>query len=249
MPLQCKNYMKKNKKHSAENKTKKNVLKQIMTLLLCIMILAVLGIAALAAANLVVIKSANDYIISADEASSLDADCIIVLGCKADGDKPSLMLEHRLMTGIELFRKGASDRLLMSGDHGRSNYDEVYAMKKYALERGIDTDSIFCDHAGFSTYESMYRAKEIFGCKKLVVVTQKFHLSRAIYIGRKLGIEVYGVACDRGAYLTAGANDRREALARPKAILDCILKPKPKYLGDVIPISGKGSETDDKTFE
>lgn len=161
------------------------------------------------------------------------------------------MLRHRLETGIRLYISGASRKLLMSGDHGTVGYDEVYAMKKYALGSGIDTDDIFCDHAGFSTYDSLYRAKEIFGCKRIIVVTQRFHLARAVYIGRRLGMEVYGVECDNGyAYGSAKVNALRESLARVKAVLDCeLLKPAPKYLGDAIPISGKGSVTDDKSFE
>lgn len=241
--------MKKRKNNKKAEKPTKSVFKRIVNIFLILILIAALGIISLAVSNNIVIKSAGDYILTPDEARELDADCILVLGCRAIGDEPSLMLEHRIMTGIELFESGASDRLLMSGDHGRSDYDEVYAMKKYALERGIDADSVFCDHAGFSTYESMYRAKEIFGCKKIIVVTQKFHLSRAVYIGRRLGMEVYGVACDRGVYAMEKANNKREAMARPIAILQCLFKPKPKYLGDAIPISGKGSATDDKTFE
>lgn len=241
--------MKKRKNNKRAKKPTKSVFRRIVNIFLVLILIAALGIISLAVSNNIVIKSAEDYILTPDEARELDADCILVLGCRAIGDEPSLMLEHRIMTGIELFESGASDRLLMSGDHGRSDYDEVYAMKKYALERGIDSDSVFCDHAGFSTYESMYRAKEIFGCKKIIVVTQKFHLSRAVYIGRRLGMEVYGVACDRGVYALEKANNKREAMARPIAILQCLFKPKPKYLGDAIPISGKGSATDDKTFE
>lgn len=241
--------MKKRKNNTKAEKPTKSVFRRIVNIFLILILIAALGIISLAVSNNIVIKSAGDYILTPDEARELDADCILVLGCRAIGDEPSLMLEHRIMTGIELFESGASDRLLMSGDHGRSDYDEVYAMKKYALERGIDADSVFCDHAGFSTYESMYRAKEIFGCEKIIVVTQKFHLSRAVYIGRRLGMEVYGVACDRGVYAMEKANNKREAMARPIAILQCLFKPKPKYLGDAIPISGKGSATDDKTFE
>ena len=82
----------------------------------------------------------------------------------------------------------------MSGDHGRVSYDEVNTMKDYAINDGIPSDDIFMDHAGFSTYDSMYRAKEIFGVKKIVIVSQKYHLTRALYIAKKLGIEAYGVS-------------------------------------------------------
>ncbi len=241
--------MKKKKNNARSEKPKKSLFIRIVNIFLILILIAAVGVVSLIVSNEIVIRSAEDYILTPGEASELGADCILVLGCRAIGDEPSPMLEHRIMTGIELFESGASDRLLMSGDHGRSDYDEVYAMKKYALDRGIDTDSIFCDHAGFSTYESMYRAREIFGCKKIIVVTQKFHLSRAVYIGRRLGMEVYGVECDRGVYAMEKANNKREAMARPVAILQCLFKPKPKYLGDAIPISGKGSATDDKIFE
>ena len=212
-----------------------------MTFLTVFSVIIILGVVIYAASNLYVLKSAESYIIASEDASSLDADCILVLGCKANGDEPSLMRRNRLKTGIQLCISGASEKLLMSGDHGTDGYDEVYAMKKYALESGMNTDAVFCDHAGFSTYDSLYRAKEIFGCKKLIVVTQRFHLARAVYIGRRLGMEVYG---------TAKINALRESLARVKAVLDCeLLKPQSKYLGEAIPISGKGSETDDKSFE
>ena len=181
-----------------------------------------------------------------------DADCVLVLGAgvRSDGT-PSPMLADRIATGVSVYENGGAPKLLMSGDHGTDGYDEVYAMKKYALESGMNTDAVFCDHAGFSTYDSLYRAKEIFGCKKLIVVTQRFHLARAVYIGRRLGMEVYGVECDNGyVYGTAKTNALRESLARVKAVLDCeLLKPQSKYLGEAIPISGKGSETDDKSFE
>ncbi len=245
-------------KKQKENKTKKlsfnknNVINKktssIMTFFLALIILAAVFAALYAGSNLLVIKSAEEYTLTVDEAAALDADCILVLGCRAMGDEPSIMLEHRILTGIDLYNAGASKKLLMSGDHGRDEYNEVYAMKKYALSKGIVTDDIFCDHAGFSTYDSMYRAKEIFGCRKIIVVTQQFHLARAIYTGRQLGLEVYGVSCDRGSYDKARANAVRESLARPKAILDCIIKSKPKYLGEAIPISGKGSYTDDTSF-
>lgn len=235
----------------AAKKAKQKKRSGFVTFLTVFSVIIILGVVIYAASNLYVLKSAEPYIMASEDASPLDADCILVLGCKANGDEPSLMLRHRLETGIQLCISGASEKLLMSGDHGTDGYDEVYAMKKYALESGMNTDAVFCDHAGFSTYDSLYRAKEIFGCKKLIVVTQRFHLARAVYIGRRLGMEVYGVECDNGyVYGTAKTNALRESLARVKAVLDCeLLKPQSKYLGEAIPISGKGSETDDKSFE
>lgn len=108
------------------------------------------------------------------------------------------MLEDRLKQGIKLYELGASDRLLMSGDHGRKEYDEVNVMKKFAIDAGVPSEHIFMDHAGFSTYESLYRARDIFQADRIIIVTQKYHLYRAMYIAEKLGLEAYGVASDLG---------------------------------------------------
>ena len=134
----------------------------------------------------------------------------------------------------------------MSGDHGRAEYDEVNVMKTYATDCGVPSQDVFMDHAGFSTYESMYRAKEIFGVKKMVIVTQEYHLYRALYTAEKLGIEVKGVACDRYIYEGQIYREIREILARDKDFLYCIFKPTPTYLGEAIPVSGDGNLTNDK---
>ena len=181
----------------------------------------------------------NDYLDLAD------IDCIIILGAGIWGDKPSPMLEDRLLEGINLYQNGVSDKILMSGDHGRDEYDEVNIMKKYAIEKGISSENIFMDHAGFSTYESIYRAKEIFQAKKVVIVTQKYHLYRALYIAKRLGLDAYGVGADPRQYRGAFNREIREIIARDKDFIKCIFKPKPTYLGKVIPINGNGDETND----
>lgn len=167
-----------------------------------------------------------------------------MLGCgvKSDGT-PSDMLEDRLIRGIELYKAGAASKLLMSGDHGSDEYDEVGAMKRYAIEAGVPAEDIFMDHAGFSTYESIYRAKEIFGVKKLIIVTQEYHLYRALYIAQSLGMEAYGVASDYRTYAGQSMRDVRELLARCKDFFISILRPKPTYMGDEIPINGNGNVT------
>ena len=155
------------------------------------------------------------------------------------------MLEDRLLEGIKLYQNNVSDKIIMSGDHGRKAYDEVNIMKKFAIEKGIPSEDIFMDHAGFSTYESIYRAKEILQAKKIVIVTQKYHLYRALYIANKLGLEAYGVGADPRQYTGATNREIREILARDKDFIKCIFKPKPKYLGDIIPVSGNGDVTND----
>ena len=209
-------------------------------IVIIIIALIVLGI------NLYVRISTNKQIIKENDYTELsDVDCIIILGAGIWGDKPSPMLEDRLLEGIKLYQNGASDKIIMSGDHGRKEYDEVSIMKNYAIEKGIPSENIFMDHAGFSTYESIYRAKDIFQAKKIVIVTQKYHLYRALYIANQLGLEAYGVGADPRQYVGATYRELREILARDKDFIKCIFKPEPTYLGDTIPVSGNGDITND----
>ena len=196
--------------------------------------------------NFYVRLSTKKQVIKESEYSKLsDIDCIIILGAGIWGDKPSPMLEDRLLEGINLYRNNISDKIIVSGDHGRKEHDEVNIMKNYLIEKGIPSENIFMDHAGFSTYESIYRAKEIFQAKKMVIVTQKYHLYRALYIAKKLGIESYGVGSDPRQYVGATNREIREIFARDKDFIKCIFKPKPTYLGDTIPVSGNGDVTND----
>ena len=156
------------------------------------------------------------------------------------------MLEDRLLQAIDLYQNNVSSKIIMSGDHGKQDYDEVNTMKNFAIDKGVPSESIFMDHAGFSSYESIYRAKEIFGAKKIVIVTQKYHLYRALYIANRLEIEAYGVGADPRQYVGATYRELREILARNKDFIKCIFKPEPTYLGDTIPVSGNGDITNDK---
>ena len=214
-------------------------------LLLIIPALVILAAAVVFGINLYVKSSTEDKILNKDS-SFPTADCILVLGCgvKADGT-PSNMLEDRLLTGIELYKQGAAPKLLMSGDHSRVTYDEVNIMKNFAVERGVPSADIFMDHAGFSTYESMYRARDIFLCKSVIVVTQKYHLYRSIYNANRLGLEVVGVCADLRRYRGQTSREIREILARNKDFIFCIFTPKPTYLGETIPVTGDGNLTND----
>lgn len=217
----------------------KKVLKYGIIVLIAIVII-------LLCVNLYVRISTKNQIIKENEYADLsDVDCIIILGAGIWGDKPSPMLEDRLLEGIKLYQNGVSDKIIMSGDHGRKEYDEVNIMKNYAIEKGIPSENIFMDHAGFSTYESIYRAKDIFEVKKVVIVTQKYHLYRALYIANRLGLEAYGVGADPRQYVGAFNREVREILARDKDFIKCIFKPEPTYLGDTIPVSGNGDITND----
>ena len=171
-------------------------------------------------------------------------DCILVLGCgvKKDGT-PSDRLYDRVKVGVDLYHAGVAPKLLMSGDHGREGYDEVSAMLALAVELGVPKEDVFLDHAGFSTYESVYRADYIFDCDKMVIVTQDYHLYRALYIAEAFGIEAYGVSADLRPYQRMLYHHTRETLARCKDFFYALTKPEPTHLGDRIDLSGDGSVT------
>ncbi len=224
------------------------ITKHRIRILICILLAAVLLMSmSMLLINLKVKNSVKARILTPDEAAEMKADCILVLGAGVwENGRPSQMLEDRLLQGIELYQAGASNRLLMSGDHGRVAYDEVNVMKSYAIDRGVPSENVFMDHAGFSTYDSMYRARDIFQAKKVIIVTQRYHLYRALYVAEALGLEAYGVASDPRQY--AGQNNRelREIAARIKDFLYVLVKPKPTYLGDAIPVYGNGDITNDQ---
>ena len=220
------------------------------TLLICLVILlglGILGAGVVFGINGYVVNSTRDQLLSPEAAALLeDVDCILVLGCKVKSDgEPSAMLEDRLRRSVELYYSDAAPKLLMSGDHGTVPYNEVQAMKQYALDHNVPPADIFMDHAGFSTYESIYRARDIFQAKKIIIVTQEYHLYRALYIANALGIEAYGVNADYRNYSGQFARDIREILARNKDFLTSIFQPEPTYRGEAIPIWGDGNLTND----
>ena len=197
--------------------------------------------------NASVKKYGKSRLITIEEAAEQkDIDCVLVLGClvKPNGN-PSLMLEDRLEKGVELYQAGATTKIVMSGDHGQENYDEVNTMKEYAIEKGIPSEDVFMDHAGFSTYESIYRIRDVFEADKILIVSQEYHLYRALHIAKKLGIEAYGVPAKDKKYAGQTMRDFREVLARVKDYITALYKPKPTYLGETIPVNGDGNLTND----
>lgn len=194
--------------------------------------------------NFGIILKERKKIINSEDAS---AECALVLGCgvRPDGT-PSNMLSDRLLTGIKLYNDGNVKKLIMSGDHGRKNYDEVNVMKQFAISHGVPSEDIFMDHAGFCTYDSVCRAKEIFMADNLIIVSQKYHLYRSLYIADMLGISAHGVSADLNSYPGQQVRGAREILARVKDFFTGIFKPNPKYLGEAIPVSGNGDITNDK---
>ena len=169
--------------------------------------------------NLIVKGSVRENISDSPDALALDGhvDCVVILGAglKSNGE-PSDMLEDRIKTGVEVFNQIDADFILMSGDCSGEHYDEVSAMKKYALSLGVDEDKILLDGQGFSTFESISRVKEEYGFDRVVIITQKYHLYRALYIAEQYEIEAVGVSADLRGYRGQIYRDLREVFARVK---------------------------------
>lgn len=209
-----------------------------------VLFLMMLGILFPFVVNARVVGTGEKRILTLEEAAGEEADCILVLGALVYEDGTlSAVLEDRVKTAIALYKEGAAKKLLFSGDHGRTDYDEVNAMKRYAMEAGVPEEDIFMDHAGFSTYESVYRAQSIFDAQKIIIVTQEYHLYRALYVASSLGLEAVGVDSALQRYSSQSKQDVREFLARNKEFVQCLFKPEPTFLGEVIPIDGDGRAT------
>lgn len=193
-----------------------------------------------------VVDAASAYIVSVDDAPVTQV--IIVPGASVlPSGVPSDVLKDRLLMAEELYRAGKAPKILVSGDNGGTDgYDEVNAMRKFLLNDDIPADDIFLDHAGFDTFDTMYRAQEIFGVTSAIVASQTFHLPRAIFIGRHLGVDVVGVAAERQPYVHDDLFAARERFANVKALFDVVWGSSPKYTGATIDITGSGTVTWDK---
>ncbi|WP_292889162.1 ElyC/SanA/YdcF family protein [Nonlabens sp.] len=171
----------------------------------------------------------------------------IVLGASVKPDKSlSLILQDRVDAALLAYENKKFKKFLLSGDHRTKNYDEVNAMKNYLNNKGVPDEDIFLDHAGFDTYDSMYRARDIFKVKSAIVFTQEFHLPRALYIGKNMGMTVQGFIADQHEYPGNNRFIRREWLANMKAWIELNIKKRPTYSGKVIPITGDSKLSHDK---
>ena len=187
------------------------------------------------AANIIVINSSKGYIVEAEKLEADDADYVIVLGAGYINDyTPSNILADRITQGAEVYEQLYPVKLMMSGDsENREEHDEANVMKNYALSLGVDSEDIVEDPYGINTYDSIWRAKYVYGAQKIVICTQKFHLYRAVYIARKLGMEAYGVDCLEREYHGAKLlYELRELIARTKEFIWCIFQPEAKYAGN-----------------
>lgn len=230
------------KKHLIADKPKR-IIRRIFKITAWILIAA---FAFAVICNIGMVIYSDKYVVSVENADEItDIDCIIILGAavREDGSL-STVLEERVSIGAELYKNGVAQKILVSGDHSKVDYNEVGAMKEYMVEMGISADVIFTDHAGFDTYDTMYRARDVFQAKKVIIVTQEFHISRAVFIARSLGLDAYGVRSDEGHRYFNLITEARECVARTKYVFDAIFKPEPTYLGEAIPIWGEASASD-----
>lgn len=224
-------------------KKKHKVVRGLLGIIFGVIILATILVGA---TNAAVIISSESKIVSAETAQSQDAQCILVLGASVlPSGMPSGILQDRLDRAIELYHAGAAPKLIMSGDNGTDSYNEVLAMKEYAVSKGVPAEDIFCDHAGFSTYESMYRAQSIFGVERMIVVTQTYHLYRALYAANGLGIDAVGVSSDQHSYEDQFWFDVREIPARSKDFVQTLFKAPFAYDGEYISLGQSGDITEE----
>ncbi len=195
--------------------------------------------------NYYMINTTKEKIIDINSIGDIkDIDAIIILGCKVNENGPSLMLARRLDKGIDVYNK-LHTKIILTGDHGKNEYDEVNVMRDYMLSSSVPIEDIFLDHAGFNTYDSIYRAKYIFEAKKVILITQEYHMYRALYLANSLNLEAIGIVADdipqKGIMFK---NEIREILSRDKNFFKGLIKPKSKYLGEVIPLNQNGVVTE-----
>ena len=199
--------------------------KALLTALVCVCIIAAMALTMVLSVSLSIKSVTAERILTEDDAATIDVDYIIILGAglRSDGS-PSDMLTDRLLTGISLIEKGSKGKVLLSGDNSGEHYNEVGAMYDFVLDKELDIELVELDNNGYSTYESIYRAKTEFGAEKVLIVTQEYHLHRALYIARELDVEAYGVSADIRTYRGQTYRDAREHLARFKDFLQCLVE-------------------------
>ena len=209
------------------------VVRLMLAVALC---LGVVGGILLFAVNETVKGVGKGRILSPEEAEREEPfDCILVLGCFAASDgTPSPMLHDRVVQGVSLYQAGCAPILFLSGDNKAEDYDEIGAMRRLALNEGVEREAIREDPYGLSTYDSIVRAAEVYGYRRVLIVTQEYHLYRALYIAEKVGLDAYGVASDPREYAGQLLRDLREIAARAKDVVYCSLRPQPE-MGTALP--------------
>lgn len=213
-------------KHAKQRKNRSCLGAFILGIVEFILIMVLLPILFMGWMNGSMIVSTHGNQVTLEEAKEMEpVDMIVVLGASVHGNEPSDILKDRLNQAIKLYKKGVSDTILMTGDGTSSEYyNEVRAMKNYAVKKGVPKSAIKTDRNGLSTYESMYNIVEKYGRPSVMIVTQKYHLSRAMYIAKKMGMTVYGCSAQQKLYKDTSAESKREILARCKDYLILLLE-------------------------
>jgi SanA protein len=167
----------------------------------------------------------------------------IVFGAGVHGNIPSNYLRDRLDASIELYKNKKVQKLLLSGDNGRDAYNEIIVMKTYCVQNGVDSAHIYLDYAGFDTYSTLFRAKHIFNIQEAILISQKYHLARAVFIGQNLGIKSIGFVAKQGNYSKIRRYTIREYAATVKSVFDVFTHRTPQFLGEKVDIDGVSNFT------
>lgn len=185
--------------------------------------------------------STRGYIFSSIETTPVTQVALVLGASVTSGGALSPVLAERADRAIALYNAKKVSKILVTGDNATLSHDEVDPVGKYMVGRGVRKGDIFLDHAGFDTYSSMYRARDVFEVQSLTIVSQPFHLPRAVFIARALGLTAYASPADKNG-LNA-YNYVREVPATVKATYDILFSRVPKYLGQQYPITGDGEDT------
>jgi SanA protein len=201
-----------------------------------------LGIVLCIVAALILVERQTAPYIFTLAASTPTTTAAVVLGASVyKNGTLSPVLKQRADRALELYQLGKVHKVLVTGDNSEVSHNEVNPVGKYLEGRGVPKQDIFLDHAGFDTYSSMYRAKAVFAIRSMTIVSQPFHLARAVFIARMLGVDAYGSEAGEGEQFVY--NTWREVPATIKALIDLMISRSPQYLGPQFPIEGDGSNT------
>ena len=206
---------------------------------------ALAAVVAVAVANIVTVTASrgNVHTVSqvAAELADAPADAVVVLGASVHADgTPSDILADRLEVAVDLYKAGAARAVIVSGDNRSSHYNESDAMKAFCVEAGVPSEDVYVDRGGVGTYESMYRARAVFGAERIIVATQAYHLYRAMFTADCLGMETWGVACDKGAYDNQQMYSAREVMARAKDFYAALLHLPVDTAGETVSLTDSG---------
>ena len=207
-----------------------------------LLIISLIGGVAVIATTIYVASKTGDLIFESQKGLP-KTNVAIIFGAGIKDNQPGRYLKDRLDAGIRLYKNNKVQKILLSGDNGNDAHDELTVMKLYCYKNGVDTTKIYIDYAGFDSYSTMYRAKEIFKVDTAILVTQKYHLNRCIFIGEKLGIKSYGYSANRGEYKGYKYYSFREHFSVFKSVLDVARNREPHFLGETVDINGLSNYT------